>query len=368
MAVTVSGQTLNAVIDGRAIQPLPTSAFANPAHPPTLVFADGKPAPTVSIDPSIAEQLAAISAERTAAAAACSAFSAAAGAVDPPIEPPHTGTAPFSQPCIDCRGHCEGTEHDCGGGAFAAYGGAVAGAAFAGPEAAVAAFLIGGAIFGAAVDACQNAYFSCTAACSNPGNQCCPIANGSSCCIQSDVAIPGTSLCCNANHLGCVGPLGTTCYDPTQDFCLPSGEACPDNTTTCGTGVNAVCCPGGTCSGNQCVLPGSFGIVSSAMKDQTGLAVTTIGSGFTPQAHITITYTGIPKDPNARVAQTVGLTADAQGNFAFTDPVDQPFVFGGCTQAQAFQEVTITAKDGSPPIGTGNSTTTTLTAAFWCGQ
>jgi hypothetical protein len=381
--LTTDGTTVNEVVDGRTLEPLLVASL-NPLTrtPPPIVFADGNPPPVVTADDGVPQALAGIAALANASLGVCGAPTAmlvtgVEPLIDPPpppFEPGHTTDVSGLSSCQNCTGDCSANLVTCLAAASAA--GAVAGA---GTTLAIGWTGIG-ILVGLGVDAgvtgtadaiCGTMDNSCVDNCGNIGSGCCPQSCGTGCCAQSESCLDtGDGLCCSAGYKPCDGPA-ESCVDPTVAQCLPSGAGCPFGVATCGTGVDTVCCPSGICAGNTCASPPDFAITVALTETSFGPDLCINGTGFTPGAKVTITYSNVPENVVGGFGTAMPVEAppqvDAQTDFSLFD-TGQGNSQVTCTQAQAFSAVTISATDGEIPNGTGNTTTTTVSAAFWCAN
>jgi Pro-kumamolisin, activation domain len=163
----------------------------------------------------------------------------------------------------------------------------------------------------------------------------------------------GTPTC------GLLNQLAST--TPTEPF------TCPAGTTLCGL----TCCDG-TCNvaTNVCTPPPTFGIQVGALGNQIfGPDVCISGTGFTPNALVTLTISNIPGSFGATSAPVTlpSVRADGTGSFSSTNLELGTLV--DCTQTQSFEGVTITATDGTAgSTGTGQQAPASLPACLWCGS
>ena len=175
-----NGTTISGTIDGRAFVPVPASSGSNPS----LAFADGMPAPSVTIDAGTLESIAAV----TAAVASATAVCGPTGTVEllssgspPPFEPGHFLQKDTLGTCTSCKEGCTGTYAAC---ETATIGGC------AGLGIALAPIPILGIFAGAACAAggtygCDEAQQGCDDHCET-GSDCCPQACGVGCCSNAD--------------------------------------------------------------------------------------------------------------------------------------------------------------------------------------
>ena len=231
------------ILDGRKTAPF-TAKTAS-----ALRFVDGKPAPTVTIDP-VAQ--AAIESALEQAKQGCSADGSRA-----PLYEPGSGT---QARCADCTGNCAKDSVICDGFVAASV---VAACAFSfgigcGPAVAAGAVALVG---------CDTALLTCVGVCeattccpklcgvpdpTSPGSGCCD--SGESCVSQDDPN--ARNGCCPSGHGVCGGnccALGENCCGSS---CCGAGSACMQD-TCCPAGTPNVCngkCCNGSCdqSGNCC--------------------------------------------------------------------------------------------------------------------
>lgn len=298
--LSVSGRVheeLRLAMDGKAVRSIPWATLEqNPALLSPGGFADGSPLPAFASQAQ--ELLEDLTKKAANAAAHCTASPQIADGpgVKPLSTPPNHGSFPGDNPpdpagCKSCRQECFvqfNSKFDDHGNLVgcliqdsqACYEAAIA--AGIGCTAVLGPF--GGFVCGAVVGtACEiymvstdcipgvnNCIESCKhtpACCGNPcGDVCC----GSDTCVAPDT-------CCPAGNQYCQGTQKSSCYDPSKETCLPTGEGCPvgsacNNNTLCCGGLSqcihpvgapefccdalhsacgtALCCDYGTCAGD----------------------------------------------------------------------------------------------------------------------
>ncbi len=97
-----------------------------------------------------------------------------------------------------------------------------------------------------------------------------------------------------------------------------------------------------------------------------GPAVCTSGSGFTPNAAISVTYTGVPGQ-NTQGPFAAG-SASSTGTFSFGD-ASQESKRIVCSASEIEGLITVTATDGTLEFGgTGNAVSTTISTQDWCSN
>jgi len=240
---SADGKTFTGTVDGRAFAPGPIGSGA-----PAPAFADGRPAPTLSVDPVV----------RAALGEALDAVKRKASSHD---ASPATGSAPtpipFAQPMFGVPGRFDDTQGtaSCHGCIDAVYAGQV----LCDIGAVAACWGSFGFGCGEAVAACVEEVTVGLTACHEPGALCCPVACGptdfagtvESCCYGGDTCLnPNTpGLCCAPGTQACGGKV---CCTPDAPCQAEAGFCCPVQ-QTCGTGKDALCCDQGTaCIGGQC--------------------------------------------------------------------------------------------------------------------
>jgi hypothetical protein len=224
---TSDGKTFQGVVDGRQTLPF-TAADTTPK------FKDGKPWPSVTVDPP-------------AKGAFTTLLDQAKGACGSdqivPFYKPGSGTMASCNNCLD---DCASALAQCAAGASAILLGCIF------PPACGAAV----AAAGAALAACDGTSLGCVAYCD--AAKCCPklcgVPNpfdpGSGCCDSGEACVSDSDPnarqgCCPTDHAACGGN------------CCATGDTCCGN-TCCGSGsqcLNGVCCPSTTkavCNGQCC--------------------------------------------------------------------------------------------------------------------
>ncbi len=291
--VTNGVSTANAVLDGRTLQPMSNSPS------PSIVFADGKGPPLVTVDDGIPAIMAKISALANKAASVCGAPPPAVMTLSSPLPQfdvaGHVTTSENLPSCDSCQTSCSNSFYTCSGAAVASGIGGEVGAVFVPWPGNLIAALATLVVEGFVEVGCSVAQDSCRSNCNNIGAGCCPVNCGGHeglCCNSNEFCLDAANdLCCSDTYTACPGPH-ESCYDATQATCLPSGAACPFNTPTCGTGVNELCCPSNLCVNGQCLPPSGFGIKANAKATEGGGPLyCVVGTGFTPGATVTSTLT-----------------------------------------------------------------------------
>jgi hypothetical protein len=177
--------------------------------------------------------------------------------------PGHQSDPGASSQCSDCTINCgigfEGCQVGVASGCSGCFGllaipiigGGLAAACYS-------ACVIGG------MAACYASSNNCFTGCHNIGSPCCPVDCGVGCCNYGETCLDSSQgLCCSQGMQPCRGPQ-ESCYDPTQEICLPSGIGCPvgqecgsiccGDTAQCVDPSTGNCCPllTGIPCGNQC--------------------------------------------------------------------------------------------------------------------
>jgi hypothetical protein len=254
---TVSGD-----IDGRTFSPFPVIAQLTSLS--QLQFADGKPAPTVTLDPALTDAINKLSDQARQSALTCQSSPLAGHVIHE-----DRGIRPFSigpgqrQVCNACTGSCLNTLVTC----QAIDGAGVGVTCVLCPVCCPIAVGVGAGASGA----CDAAYGTCLGLCIAPGNDCCPVfcrfdlSPGDGCCDSGETCVDETdsnarSGCCPSDRSVC----GSKCCAPGEsccgDQCCPTGQCQPGN-ICCPPGqpvCNGVCCANGSCdnAGNCCSSPG----------------------------------------------------------------------------------------------------------------
>jgi len=242
---THTGGAVTVTVDGRAV-----SIPALQSSPPSLVFADGKPAPRFHVKRAAARLVQASSAA-VATLSSCT---------------PNSGIAPRDQFNDPFKDECERCISGCWGVAFACN-----------------ALTLGtGSVIGFFDSSlgCGGRLEKCVDLCNAVGHECCHVHCGEECCDRDAVAAdticagatpdnagtccerggacgpsccgigrcgdPATGLCCGPGQSGCGnfccgGPNGSHCADPATSLC------CPADAEGCGF----ACCP----AGQRCAVP-----------------------------------------------------------------------------------------------------------------
>jgi hypothetical protein len=247
LLTSTDGKVLRGDVDRRAIDP-----FRIGADPSGLGFQDGKPAPSLRVDPELQQAMRTLLAAATRDLAHCRKLtggtSPAAPSSDAP-DPPDTGrsdSTSASSDCLSCTGACVAA----GTGAAAAC--------------CVASFGIGCAlcVAGAAVGELACIKY----ACHGVGQPCCPVSCGEvACCSRNDTCLdPSRGVCCGpdtnaCNRRECCG---------TSDRCLPDGRCCAAGLAVCREGREC-CQPGEDCSTEGiCCAQARPGVVPVSCRGQ----------------------------------------------------------------------------------------------------
>jgi hypothetical protein len=239
------GKTLTGEVDGRAIVPVPVSP-----PPSSATFQDGKPPPSVTVDPGAQKAAAAVLTQGRADLGQCD---AGGGTQSMRLldQPGHLTDAPGSADCIGATAACLGVEAGC---AAAAAIGCIASGPFY------------GLCLTAAAAGCLAGYLVCLVGIDliggGVGAACCPVACGQRCCAGSETCLnTATGVCCSAGTTTCGGLRCCNVPDPGNgvvgETCIAStGTCCPNTQEVCGT---QCCAPGSHCAtqGNECCAPGA---------------------------------------------------------------------------------------------------------------
>ena len=237
------GSTTSGTIDGRAIIPFPTGASLE-----GLQFQDGQPAPRMSGNEQLDQQVSQLYALAAAQAGSCAVPKSNGGSGG--IARRHT-----SVECLSCLGSCAAEATVC---AIEAKG----------PCAAVAALCLWGApacfagCYAAAFALCGLAALACTDICAR--GPCCAVAchqsNGDTFCCEEGQTCLRPGACCPAGLTPCGGQNCCT----SGETCLPDGSCCPSGRAcgqTCCGPLTPCCggrCCGGICNGNTCCDAGTL--------------------------------------------------------------------------------------------------------------
>lgn len=270
------GVTFIAVIDGRTTLP-----FSATAAPSSIRFVDGRPAPTLTIDPSLSLSLTALFDQVAREEPACvESSTGGAGAIQPQqVAAAHGSDTVHTVGCQQCRGKCHAAHGSCFG--FAAAG-------CLNVVSAIFGLVTGGlaplACFAAAEAACFVTWSACLFACQTEGTSrlgtlffqgCCPVNCGGAnriifstpvngqvgCCLSGETCLnSSTHQCCSAGTTTCGNTCcgsGEVCLSRTTSTCCPpnlirGGECC--NSGTCTT--DADCGGESFCDANGCCIPG----------------------------------------------------------------------------------------------------------------
>jgi Stigma-specific protein, Stig1 len=250
-------------VDRRRISP-----FTPGADPSTLAFADGKPAPTITVDPALVDALGRIFAQAEQETSACTPIDQT-NAILSPLSYGIAATAPITIYAPDMHaptpagaGYCDPGHHSfpplgsagcvaCRGGCLAA-GGVCGYSAAAGCSAGCALALAGygvclGICLAAALVACAAGELKCQNECRKPPGACCPSGCSDGCCDNGEICLDQASgLCCGGEF---TKPCQGKCCCSRTDNCLPDGTCCPQGNKIC----NDTCCNSGeTCFEGGC--------------------------------------------------------------------------------------------------------------------
>ncbi len=274
-----SGPFIYGTIDGREFE----SFVGDP--PQTLEFADGLPAPEMTVNKAVASQLKEIFAKARAQRIRCA-------ATDGPARRADVGKEDAAErECAICKGACLLASSQCGWAAASGCSPSLA-IPFAGPG-------IYGFCLASALAACIAASVSCLGTC-RESRACCPEQCGTlpdwSCCFGGEKCLTwgtGFGECCAVGYTpchekNCCAPLetcrddgvccpagtrpcaGKTCCNAT-DVCMPNGTCCPADREICG-GVccSTACCRNVCCPAGQSCSPttGECAVVCNPNLDQ----------------------------------------------------------------------------------------------------
>jgi len=283
LLTSTDAKVLRGDVDGRAIE-----AFRIGAPLSALRFQDGKPAPTLHVEPTLERAIRMILARAKAEVDQCrkpTVLPQRAPSPDPP-DPPDTGRSDSTSASTDCL--------SCMGGCTVAATGAAAACC-------VASFgigcvlCVGGAVAGEL--ACMKAE------CHGVGQPCCPTSCGDvACCFRTDTCLdPSRGVCCGPNTKPC---NGRECCE-MNDRCLPDGTCCPAGQAVC-QGGQKCCQPGEACSteGLCCAQPRPD-VIPVSCRGQCCAADEVCKDGVTCCP---------PNDPVCKGACCRGGTCDADGN------------------------------------------------------
>lgn len=351
------GTTISGSIDGRTLVPFAASSASDPEP---IRFADGNPAPDVTVDPGTLKLVDSLADSIQAGSSTCEGIPVTLAAMpeDPPVEPGHLTSTSSLETCQSCRGGCKNDYIECytlGNTDCTGVGVALA------LEVPILGIIVGPACALGVNYACDKKFTSCKDDCMEPGHGCCPKACGNGCCDSSEECLDSAAtLCCSPGHTPCPGPK-ESCVDLTAAVCLGSGQGCEIGVPTCGSGVETTCCPSGLCDGSKCLPEPTFGLEARVTATETGPDICGDGHGFIPGALVHIEYLDIPGLGNAPGSRS--YTADANGDFSFSEDNFNDFLFGGCTTEQLQGgQVTVKATDTT----NGFSTSTTIPSAYFC--
>lgn len=298
--ITVSGKVhdeLRLTMDGKPLSSIPwTTLEQNPGLLAPGGFADGSPLPVFAPEMKrLLDDLTKKAADASSHCAASAQVGDGPGMKALSTPPGHGGepgdNAPNPDGCRSCKRGCyvqfnaQVTAHDnligClitdTGACYAlAAAAAVACTAAAGPLGGLLCGVVMGGSCGVykLVTDCIPVVTACLASCDH-GQACCGNPCGDVCCGNGTCVAPGT--CCPAGNQLCTGTERSSCYDPTKESCLATGEGCQgqpcDNNTLCCPGFSkcihpigavefccdimnhvpcgtALCCDAGTCVGD----------------------------------------------------------------------------------------------------------------------
>jgi hypothetical protein len=354
--LVTDGTTTNGSIDGLALAPFPSAS----RDASLLQLADGSALPLISVDPGTQELVQAVNGSAssvpectpTLASTPDSAAVLVLANVQPPILPspgilsPH-GAGTFAG-CDDCQSGCRSQYLECLGLAALKCGAEVF------PP--IQAYCIADE-----VGHCDKQEDRCMNHCSDPGAACCPNRCFTGCCQASQTCIGQhfPALCCDAGFETCSGPLGEFCVDPAEATCLPSGVPCPNGTPICGSGTDAVCCPG-VCNGDQCLPSADFGLELGGEVKETvdQFEICGKGHGFSPGGNVSLSFDPLP---TGLPGPLLTFTAADDGSLSFDRNVS---VAPHACLPDPNLEITVTATD----LETGGTTTAPFNSKFFCSN
>lgn len=264
------GVTFVAVIDGRTTLP-----FSATTAPSSIQFVDGKPAPALSIDPSLGMSLTALFQQVAHEEPACLQSTIGAGAVQPlQVAAAHGSDTVHTFACQFCRGKCDAGHLSC---FYFAASGCASVTGFLGIFTAGIAPLV---CFATAEAGCFIGWTGCLFACQTEGTNslfqgCCPVNCGGDnrvifstpvngqvgCCLSGETCLNrSTGQCCSAGTTTCGNTCcasGSVCLDPSTSSCCPSnlihnGQCCILGTCT----TDADCGSSNFCNANGCCIIG----------------------------------------------------------------------------------------------------------------
>jgi hypothetical protein len=232
------GTTVRGNVDGRDVEAAPANT-----DPKLLKFADGKPAPTITVSAGLDAAVRTVAAEIEKGASQCSNGAPASAVAAPMTESGIGGDA-----CTNCETFC-------------GIGVAVCDVLEAGS--CVLALWGYAECVNLGVAACTVAGGECLRRCDTNGSACCPVGCDHVCCDQGQSCLNKTNDCCAAGQVVC----GDSCCGPEIRECN-AGTCCPQGTTPCGSAccgggqncadpAQGLCCPvGQTACGDGCCAAG----------------------------------------------------------------------------------------------------------------
>ena len=223
-------KTMNATVNGRAVAPFTIGTVTD-----TPRFQDGRPAPHITVAPSIQKAVALVLQQAKAAATKCQVKNSRP--LSPQITPANTGQSDDTNNTTACIG---------------CFAGCVAAGVGGGVACCIATLGFG---CGACVAGVAAAEVTCDELCHS--GPCCPVHCGNvACCFANDTCLdPSRGVCCAEG----LSPCHNSQCCQASDTCLPSG-CCPKGQAICNS---SLCCqPGQACSTeNVCCQQLQSGVV-----------------------------------------------------------------------------------------------------------